>query len=153
MTAADRKLVDRYLPWTRVVADVPATYHGVTRGLPELLIADKDAFLLKGAISMKGEDVLMGRDTDDATWESAVQEAVARGDSIAQERVESLRYPMSVRHDDGEVGSGLVAPILGPFVIGGEPAGCLARYFTNGDDSVVSVERHGASQNLAVAVD
>jgi len=152
MSDADRALIARYLPWTRVVGDRDVEYRGATYRLDELLLARPERFLLKGATGMKGEDVLMGRDTDAAAWHTAVRTAVRDGNSVAQERVESLRYPMSVRYDDGRVGTGQVAPVLGPFVIGGRPGGCLARYFTDGADGVVSVERHGAAQNIAVAL-
>jgi hypothetical protein len=152
MSESDRRLVDRYLPWTRVVGDRAVRYAGRSWALPELLLNRQEEFLLKGATGMKGEAVLMGRDTGAAQWRAAVMAAVRTGDSIAQQRVESVRYPMNVLHDDGVVRSGPVAPVLGPFVIGGAPAGCLARYFPDGADSVVSVERHGAAQNIAVAL-
>ncbi|WIM94515.1 hypothetical protein ACTOB_006541 [Actinoplanes oblitus] len=151
MSAQDRELVQRYLPWTRVVGTQQVRYQGALHRLDELLLACPERFLLKGAIGMKGEKVLMGRDTDTATWRAAVGAAVHAGDSIAQERVESLRYPMSVRAEDGSVTTGLVAPVLGPFVIGGRPGGCLARFFPDGADGVISVERHGGLQNIAVA--
>jgi hypothetical protein len=152
MSDEERRLIDRYVPWTRVTRDAEVSYQGRRYALPELLVGRQDEFLLKGATGMKGEAVLMGRDTDEATWRAAVASAVENEDSIAQERVESVRYPMSVLYEDGEVRTADVAPVLGPFVIGGQPGGCLARYFPDGADSVVSVERHGAAQNLAVAV-
>jgi hypothetical protein len=151
MTVEDRRLIEKYVPWTRVVGDTEVEYRGRRCSLVELLLAAPDRFLLKGATGMKGEAVLMGRDTDEATWRLAVADAVRTGDSIAQERVESVRYPMTVLHADGELHTGPVAPVLGPVVIGGQPAGCLARYFTDGADGVISVERHGAAQNIAVA--
>jgi hypothetical protein len=150
MSAADRALFDRYLPWTRVLTDGEVDYRGRRHDLRTLLLAHPEHFLIKGATGMKGEQVVMGRDSGDAQWRTTVADALAAGDSIVQERVESVRYPMSVRHSDGQVTTADVAPVLGPFVIGGRPAGCLARYFPDGADSVVSVERHGAAQNIAV---
>ncbi|MFF0156153.1 hypothetical protein ACFYRY_01240 [Streptomyces sp. NPDC005263] len=151
MTEEDRLLVHRYVPWTRVTGDRPVTYQGRTWPLAELLLARQEEFLLKGATGMKGEQVIMGRDSDAGTWHAAVREAVDRQDSIAQQRVESLRWPVSTLGEDGEVFTSRVAPVLGPFVIGDAPAGCLARYFADGQDGVISVERHGAAQNVAVA--
>jgi hypothetical protein len=152
MTDEDRFLVDRYVPWTRVTGDRPVSYEGRKWPLAELLLARQEEFLLKGATGMKGEQVVMGRDTDADTWRTAVREAVDRQDSIAQQRVESLRWPVTTLGEDGEVFTSRVAPVLGPFVIGDAPAGCLARYFADGQDGVISVERHGAAQNVAVAV-
>ncbi|MEV0136579.1 hypothetical protein AB0H83_50165 [Dactylosporangium sp. NPDC050688] len=151
MNDADRELLERYLPWTRIVGDREVTYDGSRHALPELLHARQERFLLKGATGMKGEQVLMGRDATTAEWAAAITEAVTSGEWVVQERVESLRFPMTVRYDTGAVATDQVAPVLGPFVIGGQPAGCLARYFPDGADGVVSVERHGAAQNIAVA--
>lgn len=152
MTEEDQALAERYLPWTRIVGDCETTYRGTTHALPELLVDRQDRFLLKGATGMKGEQVLMGRDTDEATWRRAVADAVRDENSIAQERVESVRYPVTILHADDEVRTEQVAPVLGPFVIGDQPGGCLARYFTDGADGVISVERHGAAQNIAAAL-
>jgi hypothetical protein len=152
MTADDRRVIDRYLPWSRVVGDREVTYRGRRYPLPELLLGRPEDFVLKGATGMKGEAVLIGRDTGEAAWRTAVAAAVADGDSIAQERVESRRFPMTVLHEDGEVRSASVAPVFGPNVIGGQPAGCLVRYHADGSDGVVSVEAHGGTQNIAVAL-
>jgi hypothetical protein len=151
MTEEERRLVDRYVPWTRVTGDRAVVHEDRTWSLEELLLARQDEFLLKGATGMKGEQVLMGRDTDAGTWRAAVRQAVDRQDSIAQRRVESVRRPVTTLAEDGEVYTSQVAPVLGPFVIGDAPAGCLARYFDDGQDGVISVERHGAAQNVAVA--
>jgi hypothetical protein len=152
MTAEDRRLIDRYVPWTRVAGDRDVTYRGRRYSLTDLVTGHQERFLLKGATGMKGEEVLMGRDTDRRAWHDAVREAVRDGNSIVQERVESLRYPMTSLYPDGTTRTELVAPVLGANVIGGRPAGCLARYFPDGADSVISVERHGGAQNVAVAV-
>jgi hypothetical protein len=151
MTGEERRVIDRYLPWTRITEDRRVAYEGSEHDLPELVTSRKDRFLLKKATGMKGEQVLMGRDTDDAAWRSAVDEAVRTRDSIVQERVESVRYPVTIRYPDGDVRTESVAPVVGPWVIGGRPGGCLARYFTDGSDGVVSVERHGGAQSIAVA--
>jgi hypothetical protein len=151
MTSEDRALIERYVPWTRVAGDREVTYRGRSYSLTELVTAHQERFLLKGATGMKGEEVLMGRDTDQRVWRDAVSDAVRNADSIVQERVESLRYPMTTLYPDGSTRTEEVAPVVGPNVIGGQPAGCLARYFPDGADGVVSVERHGGAQNIAVA--
>jgi hypothetical protein len=150
MTDEDREVIDRYVPWSRVTGDREVTYRGRRYALGDLLTAQQDRFVLKGATGMKGEAVLIGRDTDERTWRAAVAAAVRTEESIVQERLESLRFPMSVRHGDGEVRSTLVAPVLGPNVIGDRPAGCLVRYHADGSDGVVSIRGHGGTPNVAV---
>ncbi|MEU0414324.1 hypothetical protein ABZ307_42030 [Streptomyces griseorubiginosus] len=152
MSDHDREVVQRYLPWTRVVGDREVSYEGRRRPLPELLTAEQDRFVLKGATGMKGEAVLIGQDTDERTWRTAVSRAVREEDSVAQERLETVRVPMAVRDDDGRVHETWVAPVFGPNVIGRQPAGCLARYHTDGSAGVVSIERHGGAANIAVAL-
>ncbi|MGW9436196.1 hypothetical protein [Streptomyces sp. NPDC055607] len=151
MTPEERRLVDRYVPWTRVTGDREVVHRGRRWPLEDLLLERQEEFLLKGATGMKGEQVTMGRDTDRETWRAEVRRAVQREDCVAQQRVESVRRPMTTQGADGEVYTTQVAPVLGPVVIGGAPAGCLARYFADGQDGVISVERHGAAQNVAVA--
>jgi hypothetical protein len=150
MTDHDRDLVERYLPWTRVVGDRPTRWRGTVRPLPELLLDRPEAFVLKPSIGMSGQDVLVGRNCPMRRWREAVAGAVAAGDHIAQEYVAPL--PCRVEFVEGDdLFEADVHPIYSPFVFGGRPAGCMVRYLPPGSHGVVSIHGHGALSNVAFA--
>lgn len=152
MTPAEHDLVRRYLPWTRIVGDRRVEWRGRTHSLGDLLLARPQSFVLKKGIGMKGLEVTMGASASTREWRDAVEDAIERGDSIVQERVESV--PCSIELVDepgGEPRAADVSPIVSPFVFGGRSAGCLARFFASGDSGVVSIEGFGALMNVALA--
>lgn len=153
MTEDDHRLARRYLPWTRVVGDRATEWHGRTTSMPNLLVEERNHFVLKEAIGMKGLQVTIGRYVTDVEWEVAVHRAVRTGDSIAQEYVEAVPHPVEwVDAPGDEPQRSDVEPILSPFIMGGASAGCLARYFVTGaPEGPVSLEGFGAVMNVAVA--
>lgn len=153
MTARDRQVVDRYLPWTRVVGDRPVEWRGRMWDLPDLLVRRQEDFVLKAAIGMKGLQVHLGANTPGPEWRDRVERAVEAGDSIVQELVAQATCPIEIVDEPGgEPRVVDVAPVLSPFLFGGRSAGCMARYFSTGErDRVVSLEGHGALMNVAVA--
>ncbi|MEV4922923.1 hypothetical protein [Streptomyces roseoverticillatus] len=152
MTAAERALVRRYLPWTRVVGDRRVTWRDRDTGLGELLLHRQRRFVLKKAVGMCGDGVLLGPSTDPAVWRRAVEAALRDEDSIAQEYVEAGRCAAEVT-DGTESGTrpATIAPLLGPYVMAGRPAGCLVRYFADGTSGIVSMYGHGALINVLLA--
>ncbi|ARZ71879.1 hypothetical protein SMD11_6303 [Streptomyces albireticuli] len=152
MTGAERELVRRYLPWTRVVRERRVAWRGRDHDLGELLVRRRPCFVLKKAVGMCGDGVLLGPSTDPVVWERAVGRALREEDSVAQEYVEAGRCAALVT--DG-TGSGTrpttIAPLLGPYVVAGKPAGCLVRYFASGESGIVSMYGHGALINVLVA--
>jgi hypothetical protein len=151
MTAADRELVRRYLPWTRVVRDGPVEWRGHRHDCAELLLAQREQFVLKTAFGMAGDGVMLGVETERARWAAAVESAVRNEDRVAQEYVEPGRCEIELT-DGSASGTRLaeVAPCLGPYVFDGRPAGCLVRYFADGRAGVVSLYGTGALGNVLV---
>lgn len=88
-TAAERDLLRRHLPWTRLVQDADATWRGERVRLPALLAAHRERFVLKKARSLGGLDVRLGRSQTQADWERLLREALADQGWIVQELVEA----------------------------------------------------------------
>ncbi|MCC2278172.1 hypothetical protein LKL35_22520 [Streptomyces sp. ET3-23] len=153
MTGADREFVRRYLPWTRVTGDRAVVWRGGRSGLGELLLGRREQFVLKKAVGMCGDGVLLGPSTDPAVWADAVERAVREEDSVAQEYVEPGRCAAGLT-DGTEAGTHTttIAPLLGPYIVAGRPAGCLVRYFADGGSGIVSMYGHGALINVLVGV-
>jgi hypothetical protein len=151
MSDEDRRLADRYLPWTRVVADGPAEWQGGRHDLLELLAARRECFVLKKAAGMQGEGMLIGAHGSAAEWEAALGAAAVAGDTIAQEYVEFGRCELDVVAEDGRTPTTwTMAPVLSPYLFGGRPAGCMVRYLPTGETGITSVRAYGAIVNVAV---
>ncbi|MEU3199952.1 hypothetical protein [Streptomyces sp. NPDC006996] len=153
MNDEDHALVQRYVPWTRIVADVKVvTADGLLARLPDLLRADRESFVLKRAVSMMGRDVLIGRDTAREQWDLAVDEAVASGAYIAQEFVKPAAYPLRISDEQGSRSQWAdVAVVLSPCLIGSRPAGCYGRYLTSGLPGVIGDPASGAMENVILS--
>lgn len=153
MSAAERSLVDKYLPWTRILADRRTTHAGKSVDLLAHAIRYREDLVLKRGIGLQGQQVILGKDVSSEEWRSLVERAAAAGDCIVQEYVPAQSCPLSVVDDDAEQPREVdVAPVLSPFLFGGRPGGLWARFFTTGAAGIVSMEGHGALDNAVVAV-
>jgi hypothetical protein len=148
MSDEDRAFVARYVPWTRVVADTATTWRGRRHDLLDLLLRERERFVLKEAFGMMGLGMSIGRDCSDGGWSDAVARAVG-GDMIAQELVEGAFCEVGFADGGDRSEPRPVRPVLSPIVIGGRGAGCFVRCLPpdiSGD--IVSASRHGAIRNV-----
>lgn len=126
MTRGERELVDHWLPWTRISLPGRTSWHGTEQELPELLLADREHFVLKSAAPTAGRPPLLGRECGAREWAAAVERAFREGDSVAQEYVESAGTRVELT--DGEATwMSHAAPVLSPMLFGGRPGGCWVR--------------------------
>lgn len=153
MSAAERALVDRYLPWTRVLS-----HRWTTRGdrkvdLVRFAVDGRESLVLKEGIGMSGKQVVIGRETSQADWEAAVTAAAGTGTSVVQDFVapRTCRLAMVADGEDDPYEAD-IAPVFGPLLFGGRPAGIFSRFFGDGTTGVVSVLGTRSSDNCVVAV-
>jgi hypothetical protein len=153
MSHAEQRLVDRYIPWTRVLTD-RRTHRGEGEvELARFALEAQEELVLKRGVGMQGQQVLVGRQETVTRWEVAINVAVETGDSVLQEYVSPVTCEVDVSVDDtGEVHRVRVPPVLSPLLCGGHAGGVWARYFVGDDDAVVSRDGNGASENAVVAV-
>lgn len=144
---AKQRVIDRYVPWTRVVADDRVAFEGGREHLPTLLRRRREDFVVKAAVSMEGRDVVIGRDTEPDGWAAAVDTALASdGGHVVQRFVAPDDVQLWV--DDGRPET--VRPVLSPFLIGGRPGGMMARYLPESRYGVVNYHNHGAEMATAM---
>jgi hypothetical protein len=86
LSEAEAGLVDDVLPWTRRLADTDTTVGGEVVGLLELCRAERESLLLKPSFGHGGRGLVIGWQTDDATWAQCLADGV-RDAWIVQERV------------------------------------------------------------------
>lgn len=128
MDAADRAVVDRYVPWSRVVGDRPVWWRGRRYELPRLLVERRESFVLKGATGCSAQEVTFGSWTEPPEWERRVADGVRTGYPIAQEVVESAPYPVDILLESGDIMRVMANAVVSPFCLGGAGAGCTARF-------------------------
>ncbi|MFD7610727.1 hypothetical protein [Streptomyces sp. NPDC059828] len=153
MSAAERTLVDTYLPWTRILSHRWTTRDGKKVDLVRFAVDNRESLVLKESIGMSGEQVVIGRDTAQAEWESAVTSAASTGTSVVQEFVAARTCEVAMIADGAdEPQLAHVAPVLAPLLFGGRPAGVVSRFFGDGTAGIVSVLGHHSSYDCVVAI-
>jgi hypothetical protein len=130
---ADAEFVARYVPWTREVHDGPVIYRGRRHSLADLLLSQRNRFVLKRSDGNQGNNVHPGTSTDATLWRTLVENAVAVGTWVVQERVHSIGVPVEVADPETVEVRRIEAPMLfGPLLAGGVASGCHVRYDTAG---------------------
>jgi hypothetical protein len=152
LSAAERSIVDTYLPWTRILGDRSTTHAGQTVDLLPHALRHRENLVLKRGIGTNGKQVVLGRDTEQRQWQSLLEGAASAGDSIVQEYVPAQSCRLHIIADSDESPHEVeVYPVLGPFLFGGRPGGIMAR-FTTDCAGMVGVTGNGSSDSSVVAV-
>lgn len=127
MTEGDRGLVQRYLPWTRILSERRTEREGQQVDLLPFVLKNRELLVLKAALGESGQQVTIGREADQAAWESAVGEAVQGRTSVVQEFVRPGTCRVALIADGVDEPYDVdVAPVLGPLLFGAVRPGCSA---------------------------
>jgi hypothetical protein len=152
MSAAERALVATYLPWTRILGERRTTWGDRDVDLIPFSIASRELLVLKNSLGMSGDQVIIGRQASQPEWDAAVTEAAQAGTSVVQAFVmpQSCRLAM-IADGANEPHDVDIAPVFGPMLFGGRPAGMFSRFFGDGTAGIVSAFLGGAD-NCVVAI-
>jgi hypothetical protein len=131
----EKRLVNRHLPWTRVVAREATVFRGEQASLPDLLASRREELVLKGAQSLGGAHVHIGRFLSAAAWEEAVRNSLAAPGWIVQEGVLSLPWLFQ----SGEEGAVIHDAVWGIFVFGESYGGTFVRLLPRRRQGVINV--------------
>jgi hypothetical protein len=85
-TAAEQDAIRAYIPWTRVVAERTTAFAFEPIDLVPFILKNRERLVLKPNDDYGGHGIVLGWITDPATWERAVQTALAEP-YIVQERI------------------------------------------------------------------
>lgn len=136
---AEREVIDRLLPWTRLVRDERAEVAGEQVNLLRYASAHRHDLVLKASSSHSGLDVLAGWETPAGAWADAVRAAVD-GPSVLQRRVRPVAEDFPVP------GGGATEPVVltwGVFLAGQGYGGAYLRGTADLDSGVISSGRGG----------
>ncbi len=102
-TDEERQAIRRHVPWTRLVRDEQSDYLGRKIDLLEYIRSNRNQLVLKPNDDYGGHGITIGWNSDEAAWETALQDALANGDYLAQERVSTAREEFPALTADGAV--------------------------------------------------
>ncbi len=102
-TDEERQAIRKHVPWTRLVRDEHSDYLGRKIELLEYIRSNRNQLVLKPNDDYGGHGITIGWNSDEAAWETALQEALANGDYLAQERVSTAREEFPALTADGAV--------------------------------------------------
>jgi len=130
----ERELIERHVPWTRVVADVKTEYDGVSIELLEYIRKNQKNLVMKPSDEYGGMGVTLGWEVEKKNWEQAIEQALpggkaakAHGNWIVQERIPMRRgvFPHIGKGYKVDFRNMLVD--FAPYLFRGKVAGYLTR--------------------------
>jgi hypothetical protein len=147
LTRTERDVVDRHVPWGRLLDDVSTTGpDGDTIDLLAWVERRRDELVLKPSHAAAGRGVVLGWETDEAAWLQAIDESLD-GDHVVQQRLTlpMRRFPLAA---DGFPEVDLIED-TDPFVFSGSLGSFISRLSGGGLTNVSA----GGSLTPTVIVD
>ncbi len=130
----ERELIQRHIPWTRVVADVKTEYDGEAIELLEYVRKNQKNLVMKPSDEYGGKGVTLGWEVEKKDWTTAIEQALPGGKAakeqgswIVQERIPMRRgaFPHIGKGNKVEFKNMLVD--FAPYLFRGRVAGYLTR--------------------------
>ena len=137
-------LIDKAVPWTRVVTEGQTRHDGVLVDLLPYVVDNKDEFVLKPNDDYGGKGITLGWEVDAATWQGALEGALNQ-DFVVQKRLYILAESFPAI-DSGLIDDELFVD-LDPYLYLGKMHGALARL---GAGSLCNVSSGGGQVPLYV---
>ena len=140
-SSEEREMIERHVPWTRVVDDVKTDYRRKPIGLLEHIRKNRNDLVLKPSDEYGGTGVTLGWETDAKDWEKAIEGALpgkADGCWIVQEKIAMRRGEFPYIGANGKVEFKDMLVDFAPYMFRGKMAGFLTRLSASGLANVTS---------------
>ena len=139
-TFAERELIRRHVPWTRVVADVRTAHHGQPVELLEFLRSERENLVLKPSDEYGGTGVSLGWESSEAEWDAMIEKAIAPSEGcwIVQQRIPIRREVFPWIQDGGKIDFRDMLVDFAPYLFRGKLCGFLTRLSATGLANVTS---------------
>jgi len=136
---AERALIRRHVPWTRVVRDGRAERGGESMDLLEHLRRERERFVIKPNDEYGGTGVSLGWEQSEREWDQVIERAISgsEGTWIAQERI-AIRREVFPVCEQGAVQERTMLVDFAPYLFRGKLAGFLTRLSATGLANVTS---------------
>jgi hypothetical protein len=149
LTAEERGLVHRHLPWSREVVDGRTTYRGEQVDLLDFALAHRESLVLKAAQGRQGIDVYLGSRTSPEQWRRRLDEAAGMRTMLLQEYVTSRPYLFQC----GDRGWARHQAVWGTFSFGGRYGGGFLRLLPLDLGPEIINSARGATEGLIFEVE
>jgi hypothetical protein len=133
-SSEEREIIERHVPWTRVVEDVKSDYDGNPIELLRYVRKHQKNLVLKPSDEYGGKGVTLGWKVTAREWEKAIAEALpggkpteAHGCWIVQEKIPMRREPFPTIVTGGGVEFEKMLVDFAPYLFRGKLAGFLTR--------------------------
>ena len=124
---AELEAIRAHVPWTRTVRDEHSDYGGEEIDLLDFIRRNNERLVLKPNDDYGGHGITIGWNVDQADWDAAIEQALANGDYLIQERVPTARETFPALTDDGAVEFAEQLVDLDPLLFNGKVGSAFTR--------------------------
>jgi hypothetical protein len=123
----EQATIQAHVPWTRLVRDEHTDYFGREVNLLDFIRADGERLVLKPNDDYGGHGITIGWNVDQRGWDDAINNALADGDYLVQERVPTARETFPALTDDGRIEFAEQLVDLDPLLFNGKVGSAFTR--------------------------
>ncbi len=144
-TSGQIAVIQKHIPWTRLVEDAQTSFRSGDADLLKLLRTDRYRFVMKPVDDYGGKGIVFGWEASGSEWDDAIEHAL-EVPYVAQERagVEKVDIPVFT---DGEARIETLTVDFDPFLFMGEVEGGMVRLAPG---SLVNITQGGGEAALAI---
>jgi hypothetical protein len=124
-------MISGHVPWTRLVCAGKSDYYGDEIDLLEFIGERRDRLVLKPNDDYGGHGIYIGWNTDEVGWDKAIQDALANGDYLVQERVPTAREVFPALAPEGAIAFAEQLVDLDPLLFNGKVGSAFTRLSSN----------------------
>lgn len=124
---AELAAIRAHVPWTRIVKEAHSDYKDQQIDLLEFIRHNSERLVLKPNDDYGGHGITIGWNTDQSGWDQAIQDALANGDYLVQERVPTARETFPALTADGRVEFAEQLVDLDPLLFNGKVGSAFTR--------------------------
>jgi hypothetical protein len=124
---AELDAIRSHVPWTRMVRDEQSDYREEKIDLLEYIRTNNERLVLKPNDDYGGHGITIGWNADAPTWDTAIEEALANGDYLVQERVPTARETFPALTADGRIEFAEQLVDLDPLLFNGKVGSAFTR--------------------------
>ncbi|MFN2493719.1 MAG: hypothetical protein ABR501_12645 [Pyrinomonadaceae bacterium] len=123
----EQQAIQKHVPWTRLVRQGQSDYFGKEIDLLNYIRGNRHRLVLKPNDDYGGHGITIGWNVNDDTWTTALNNALADGDYLAQERVPTARELFPALKDDGSIEFAEQLVDLDPLLFNGKVGSAFTR--------------------------